>query len=357
LQKRGNQQIWFKSPEYPFDVHFKLGTDHGLGELNPEDRANELIWNTNYTPRSDYYGAPDIMPAIGAIHGDIARRDYNIAFFDNYGVPSYAVFITGDFDEGIVDEATGLTPLESEIQGHFDELAKNPHSALILSVPSRQGGGEVKIEFKPLSVETKEASFRLYRTDNRDEVLAAHGVPPYRAGIAETGSLGGSTAAESTEIYKDSVINPRQERWESLFNRYIVQSWEITEFEFKLIKIDTRDVKKELDVVGKLFDMGAMTPNQIIMHFGKQFGLEEVDHPAMNANYIKGKAINLKMVEEEEGQADEVEPIEEVRQIAEIELESVLQSFQMQMLELAKKHDEREQKRHEAAMKRMESGE
>jgi len=47
-------------------------------------------------------------------------------------------------------------------------------------VPTMEGQGEVNIEFKPLSTEVKEASFRLFRQDNRDEILAAHGVPPYR---------------------------------------------------------------------------------------------------------------------------------------------------------------------------------
>ena len=73
-----------------------------------------------------------------------------------------------------------------------------------------------------MSTDVKEASFRLFRKDNRDEVMIAHGVPGYRIGIIETGSLGGSTARESTEIYKRSVIDPRQVIIEETINQEII---------------------------------------------------------------------------------------------------------------------------------------
>lgn len=304
LQMRGNKRRWFKALEYDKDVHIESGVEHELGTLEPEKRASEVMWFVNYTPRSDYYGLPDIMPAMGAIHGDISRRDYNIAFFENYGVPAYAVFVTGNFDPGEIDEH-GRTEMEKAIEGHFNEMAKNPHSTLILSVPTRDREGEVKIEFKPLATEVKEASFRLYRKDNRDEVLSAHGVPPYRAGIAEEGSLGGNTAAESTEIYKQSIINPRQEMIETAINRFVVWgAFEANEWAFKFDEIDTSDEKHDLDMAKGLFEVGGITPNQIIRHFGERFGLEEVDHPMMNAHYVAGQPIDV-----EPPEVDEVEAV------------------------------------------------
>jgi len=296
-QIRGTQKRWFKALEYEKDVDYLTGQEHELGSLGEERRATELIWIVNYTPRSDYYGISDIIPALGAVHGDISRRNYNISFFDNFGVPAYAVFVTGNFeDEEELDSngnPTGRTLLEAEIEEHFKELAKSPHSTLILSVPTKDRQGEVKIEFKPLAVETKEASFRLFRKDNRDEILSAHGVPPYRAGIAETGSLGGTTAKESTEIYKRSIIEPRQETLETLINRYIVWgAFEANDWKFKFAEIDTTDEKHDIEVLGKLFGVAAVTPNQIIRHFKDRFGLEEVDHPAMDAHYLGGTPID-----------------------------------------------------------------
>lgn len=332
VQIRNGKKRWFKRVEYPYDVHKDTGVISPLKSLPAEDRASEIIWFVNYTPRSDYYGLPDIIPALGAIWGDIARRDYNIAFFDNYGVPAYAIFVSGNFDPGEVDEE-GRTEMEKMIEEHFAELAKNPHSTLILSIPTEGREEEVKIEFKALSTEVKEASFRLYRNDNRDEILSAHGMPPYRIGVNETGSLGGSTAIESTEIYKMSVIEPRQEMLEAAINRYIVWgAFKADNWEFKLAEIDTTDEKADLEIIASLFEKGAITPNQIIRHFKDRFGLEEVDHPAMNAHYVNGKAIDIDIEEEIPG----IGPTLEDR-LLQMETQQALLSLNDRLVKIAEK--------------------
>jgi len=301
VQIIAGKKRWFKRVGLvDIDVDMDTGAEYPAGTLEIDKRATELIFWTNYSPRSSFYGLPDIMPAIGAIQGDLSRRDYNISFFDNFGIPAYAVFITGNFDPGEpVDDAgepdpTGKTPLEREIEGHFDEIAKNPHSVLILSLPSvRDAEGEVKIEFVPLAKEVREASFRLYRLDNRDEVIAAHGVPLNRLGINEIGALSGSTAAISTEIYKTSVIGPRQEAIETLINRAII--WNMFgayDWHFELDPIDTTDESHDIEVASSLFLMGGLTPNEIIKRFGISFGAAISDHPAMNAHYIQNVAID-----------------------------------------------------------------
>ncbi|RZN62382.1 MAG: phage portal protein [Methanonatronarchaeia archaeon] len=301
VQMRGTRKRWFKSIELESDIDFESGQIREINSISPERRASEVMWLVNYTPRSDYYGLPDIIPALGAVHGDISRRDYNISFFDNYGVPAYAVFVTGNFDPGEEDEH-GKTELEKAIEEHFQTLSKDPHSTLILTVPTRAGDdGDVQIQFKPLSVDVKEASFRLYRKDNRDEILSAHGVPPYRAGIAEVGSLSGNTAQESTEIYKRSIIEPRQETLETLINRYIVWgAFEATDWEFKLEEIDTRDEKHDLELAIKLFENAAITPNKLIENFGHKFGLEPSDDPLMDEFYLKGTPISQIAEQQEE---------------------------------------------------------
>jgi len=285
---------WFKRIGYEMDVDMDTGEEMPLGTMPLAQRATELIFWTNYSPRSSYYGLPDIMPAVGAMQGDLSRRDYNISFFDNFGVPAYAVFITGNFDPGEpvdqdgLPDPTGKTPLEREIEGHFDEIARNPHSVLILSLPSvADAEGDVKIEFVPLAKEVREASFRLYRMDNRDEVIAAHGVPLNRLGINEIGALSGSTAEVSTEIYKTSVIGPRQEVIQTMINRSIVWGmFGAYDWHFELSPIDTTDEKHDIDIAKELFSVGGVTPNELIRKFGQRFGAQVSDHPSMDAHYV-----------------------------------------------------------------------
>ena len=295
-QKRGTKTRWFKRMGYDKDVDKETGNEAELGALPPDRRASEILWNAIYTQRSDYYGVPDIVPALGAIHGDLARRDYNIAFFDNFGVPAYAVFITGDFDPGDPDPDSGKTALEEGIENHFQELANNPHSVMVLTVPSREGGNaDVKIQFVPLANDVKDASFRLYRKDNRDEVISAHGLPPYRLGIAEAGSLAGNMAEESTEIYKNSVVNPRQEVLEALINQHIIWDefgFNTKEWGFKFREIDTKDEAHDMEQMVKLFEMGAATPRDLIQAFGARFGIEDdPNDPLLDMRFVNGTPI------------------------------------------------------------------
>ena len=72
---------------------------------------------------------------------------------------------------------------------------------------------------------------------------------------------------------------------EAAINRYIVWgAFQASDWEFKLANIDTSDEKADLEVLSGLFEKGAVTPNQIIRYFKDRFGLEELDHPWMNAH-------------------------------------------------------------------------
>ena len=307
VQIRGARRVWFKRAGLTdIDVDKKTGKISKAGTVSPEDRANEILWDVNYTPRSDIYGIPDHIPAMGAILGDLARRDYNIAFFENHGVPSYAIFVSGDYDPGPPVDVNGKTEdeggeapfkpaLQWEIESHVDKLAKNPHSVMTLLVPTSGAyrEGQVKIEFQPLATDVKDASFRLYRKDNRDEVFSAHAVPPYRAGVAETGSLGGNAAKEMDEIYRDSVVKPRQRRIENLIDAEVISAFGVTDWGFDLLDLDVSDEDRELDMALKLFASGAMSPNDLIRNFGSKWGLEPIkDEPAMDAHYVAGRPID-----------------------------------------------------------------
>src|SRR5699024_8094272 len=147
-----------------------------------EEKANEIIHVSNYTSRSDYYGAPDVIPALGAMLADYERMEYNSDFFKNHAVPAYAVTVVG---AELDDES------EDSIKHLFqNDLKENRHATLVMSVSKSelsQINEPIEIQFEPLIVDVKEASFRLFRQDNRDEILSAHGVPPYRIAVNETG--------------------------------------------------------------------------------------------------------------------------------------------------------------------------
>ncbi|NPV70298.1 MAG: phage portal protein [Firmicutes bacterium] len=274
-----NQRRWFKRFGVPYDVDMYTGAFAALGSIPFERRASEVIHFLNYTSKSAYYGVPDVLPALGVLLGDAYRRDYTLKFFENHAIPAYAVVVEG----ADLDEET-----ERTIQDFFEHKVKgNPHSTLVLTAQTSQGQ-TVNIKFEKLDVEMRDVSFRLYRQDNRDEILAAHGVPPYRMGISETGNLGGSNVKGTTEIYKNSVIRPRQETLETRFNRHVVwgcfgaRSWE-----WKLNEIDTADEEHDLKMSEGYCRIAVFSPNDVRERLGKQ----RVADPAMDAYYLNGQPI------------------------------------------------------------------
>jgi PBSX family phage portal protein len=278
-QMVGNQRRWFKRFGVPYDVDMYTGVFAPLGSIPFERRASEVIHFAEYTSKSSYYGEPDIIPALGALLGDANRRDYNLAFFSNHAIPAYAVIVEGaDIDPEV----------EAVIHNFFENKVKNnPHSTLVLTAETAQGQ-DVRIKFEKLDTEIRDVSFRLYRQDNRDEILAAHAVPPYRMGISETGNLGGTNVTGTTKIYKDSVIRPRQGMIERRINRHILwtcfgaRSWE-----FKFNEIDTSDEEHDLKMSKGYFEIAAVSPNEVRQRLGK----ERVDDPAMDAHYLNGQPI------------------------------------------------------------------
>lgn len=281
-QIRGNKKVWFKRFGYEGDIDYRTGEESQ--NIDDEYKASEIIYLMNYTSRSDFYGIPDILPALSSVLAEIERQEYNISFFDNHAIPAYAVTVSGaELDEEV----------ERTIQKFFQQdVKKSNHSTLVLTAKKDEDDVSqepIDIKFEALSTDMKEASFRMFRQDNRDEILSAHGVPPYRAGITVEGQLGGSSASEATEIYKQSIIKPKQEMLENIFNRKILfEVLGITDWELRFKQIDTRDVDKEIERMRSLFDMGAYSPNMIL----EKMGEERIDDPNMDRHFINGQPLD-----------------------------------------------------------------
>lgn len=340
MQKVGSQKVWYKDVAYQGELDYETGLPLGQA-VTPglfDERVFEelgddpLSVNDPFTGRStstqepgfaDSWlrgrggfveedrratevvyieqpgGRPDIIPAIPALYGDQARSEYNISFFENYGVPSMMLLITGDYDPGEEDD-NGVTEMEKFLEERLGELIEEPYSNLVVSIPTQTAIGDdnrpsVTIQAVPLNPQVEDASFRLYRQDNRDEILTANQTDPYRAQVIVEGQLGGNTANESTEIYKQSTLQPKQHRLEHRLNRWVIQDngRRFPNSKISFSKIDTRDSLRLIEIAIKLFNMGAMTPNEVIENFRDVFKLGgTVDHPAMDLHYLNGQPID-----------------------------------------------------------------
>lgn len=275
-----------------FDVHADTGEIYPYNSLPAEEKANELLWTMDYAPGTNFYGRPKIVGSLPTILGDLSRSRYNVSFFQNYGMPAFAVTITGDFVDYDVPpedpEYDETKTLKYKISQQLKEVIKNPHSAVTILVPSEGEEGNVEVKLEPLSVDTKEASFRLFRKDNRDEIIHAHKVDPSRLGIYDAGKLSGTNSQQTDNAYKISTIAPLKRDNEEDINNLLVQEFGLKGWEFKIQDLDPKDFKNDMEVIEKLFNMAAITPNQIISLVGGKYGLANVENCYLDEYYLNG---------------------------------------------------------------------
>jgi len=258
-QTRANKYRWFRKFGYEEYVNSETGEE--AGDIPEEKRAHDLIFYRNYYAQSDWYGAPNVLPSVGAIEGLVGIRDYNLAFFNNYGIPAAVITLEGKWKKEHAKIISDF--VDTEIKA-----SNNAHKTIVINPP--EGG---KITWTPLVVEVKEGHFKLYFKQLRDEVLVCYRMPPYRIGIIEIGSLGGSTAAESTRIYIDSIVKPLQRVLNHIMTQKIIKDgFDSEDWEFVLNELDIRDMDTETARTSVQFGMGVLTRAMV----AERLGLPEI---------------------------------------------------------------------------------
>lgn len=160
---------------------------------------NELLQFRQYTPLSSFYGLPTWIAALEALRLDQEKKTFYAAFFHNSAMPSMAVILEGaEFDEHA--EARIKDALSST------KGAENAHKTMILSVPFE----DAKVRFERLCLDLKDMPFDKLSQATREEILAAHAVPPRIVGIVTAGSLGGGGETDGQlKIFNETTIKPR----------------------------------------------------------------------------------------------------------------------------------------------------
>ena len=213
-----------------------------------------MIYYKRYYPRSDYYGAPPILSAVGSLVGLIGIRDYNLSFFENYGVPAALITLIGDWKAGSAKKIKNF--LDNEIRG-----SENAHRTMVFQLPDENA----KFQWQQLSVDIKEGSFRLYRESLVEDILIAYHMPGERIGVRpRVGKLGGgSITEEATKIYIESVVEPYQTDMENIVNSKIIEEGlNCHKYIFKLNTLDVRNIDAEGSRYIKYIEHAMMTPNQ-----------------------------------------------------------------------------------------------
>jgi hypothetical protein len=251
LDEMGFVQV--KNGEYSHFRRWGLDRDK-LASLKPSDplRAEgvtEVIHFSRYFPWSPYYGLPSIMPAWNRVALSTLEAEYNLAYFQHNAIPDYAVLLEGEWEPDS----------DKLISDYFKAHVKGKsHKTLVLEVPEGR-----KVTFEKLTSDNaKEGAFRLLRVDCRDEILHAHGVPPQKVGIVETGRLGGNAASEQIVEYRTSIVEPGQNKVCTRLNRLIEQTFGAG-WSFAFEPYMTEDLVANSGVDAVYLDHEVVTPGEV----------------------------------------------------------------------------------------------
>lgn len=250
VQKRNLKTVFF----VPFGSDIVADSKTGEEKATKRKaRANELIFKKLYNSSSSYYGRSPMLSCVGAINASIACEEFNLYYFENRGIPDYAVLLSGEWDDTCVEKMASY--MSKEMKGN-----ENKGRTMVLQVPD-----QCKAEFEPLDKREKEGSFRLYAQDLDDKILGVYKVPRCKVSIQRVGKISGTDTAQAIRNYNDSVVEPLQNIVESIFNDKILPAVLGTESSFNLAlnNLHIDDFNEKAETYTKLVERGAVTPNEV----------------------------------------------------------------------------------------------
>lgn len=197
-----------------------------------------------YSPKSRYYGEPDYLAALLPILINAKADSFNDSFFNNSARADKAiVFENAEPDEGQIKAFKEF--FGSNFKGY-----ENAHKTLVVTAM----GENAKVRFEDLS-KTDDLSFERLKNINKDEIIAAHGVPPRMVGVMSAGTLGGGgELIGQLHSFNELTIIPKQEQIEWFFYQI--------GFPIKLKPIDVTNFKDDSDLVTNLVSSGILSLNE-----------------------------------------------------------------------------------------------
>lgn len=170
-------------PGYRQEVEFEPGTVHQL--MAPD--INQEI-----------YGLPEYLSALQSAllneNATLFRRRY----YENGSHAGYILYATGQFADGDV-EAMRDALKQSKGPGNFRNL-------FVHSPDGKENG----IHLKPIAEVGAKDEFMSIKNTTRDDVLAAHRVPPQLLGIVPANAGGFGDVTKATDAFFELEIEPLQ---------------------------------------------------------------------------------------------------------------------------------------------------
>ena len=238
-------------------VFFKNFQDvNGVNPITVDTRPNELIHIKKYSPKTSYYGVPDIVSAANSMVGDQLAGKYNVDYFENKAVPRYIVTLKGA--KLSVDAEDKLFRfLQSGLRGQN-------HRTLYIPLPGDSTENKVEFKMDPIENQVQEGSFDRYRKSNRDDILMAHQVPFSKVGSSQGISI--ASALVSDRTFKEQVARPAQRNLEKTLNKIVKEKTDMLIFKFNELTLTDEQTQSQIDE--RYLRTQVVVPNEVRQRMG-----------------------------------------------------------------------------------------
>jgi PBSX family phage portal protein len=237
-------------------VYFRNFGAKNPNPITGDPRPNEIIHYKEYSPLNTYYGVPDIISALSALHGDQLANQYNIDYFANKATPRYIVTLKGAKLSADAEDKM-FRFLQTSLKGQN-------HRTLYIPLPGDSDTNKVEFDMKPIENGVQEASFNEYRVRNREDILIAHQVPLSKIGGADSAAIAAALAQDRT--FKEQVARPAQRNLEKMLNKIIREKTDAIELKFN--ELTLTDEIAQSQILERYVRNKIMIPNEARAELG-----------------------------------------------------------------------------------------
>jgi PBSX family phage portal protein len=237
-------------------VYFRNFGATNQNPITTDPRPNEIIHYKEYSPLNTFYGVPDIISAIASLQGDYLASQYNIDYFSNKAVPRYVVTLKGAKLSSDAEDKL-FRFLQTSLKGQS-------HRTLYIPLPGDSDTNKVEFKMEPIENGVQEASFKEYRTQNRDDILIAHQVPLSKIGGGDSAAIAAAIAQDRT--FKEQVSRPAQRNLEKIINKIVREQTDLVEFKFN--ELTLTDEIAQAQILERYVKTQIMTPNEARAELG-----------------------------------------------------------------------------------------
>ncbi|PHO09771.1 portal protein [Malaciobacter canalis] len=221
----------------------RLNKRKEIFQLDTEDNALKMEGHhfKYYSPSGKYYGEPDYLATLEQILTSKKADTFNTAFFDNGARPGYGI---------IFENSAPSEEQKKAFQEFFSQNYKgysNAHKSLVLYTGKpKEGAPPSKVRLEKLDG-VEDMSFEKLKKVNRDDIIAAHGVPPRLVGVMAAGQLGGGgELIDQLHAFNEIIIKPKANLIQSFFENIGIT--------LEIESIDVTNFKDDSSLIANLVD-------------------------------------------------------------------------------------------------------